>query len=58
MNLVCDYMKYSVKGGIPSEIASTMQIDWDTYSYRPIVYMSDFWLLKKNMIPLNESMEG
>jgi len=51
-------MKYSLKGGIPSEIAANLRVDWDIYAYDPIVYMSDFWMLKKNMIALNESIEG
>ena len=58
INLVCDFMKYSLKGGIPSEIAANLRVDWDIYAYDPIVYMSDFWMLKKNMIALNESIEG
>lgn len=34
-----------------------MKIDFDKGAYEPIIYLSDFWNLKKNMIQLNETLD-
>ena len=28
VNLVCDFTKYSKKGGIPSEVAAALKVNW------------------------------
>ena len=47
-----------MKGGIPSEIAQNLKIDWGVYGYEPIVYLSDFWMLNKNLMMLNDTLDG
>ena len=58
VNLVTDNTPYSKTGGIPSEVAKNLQVDWNIDAYEPIIYMSDFWLLKRDMIELNDTLAG
>jgi len=58
VNLVFDQTNYPLKGGIPTEVAKNLRVDWQTHRYQPIVYMSDFWHLKKDFMPLNETLWG
>ena len=58
LNLIFDETKYKYKFGMPSEVSSNIVVDWDTITYDPIVYVSDFWLLKKHMVPLNTTVIG
>lgn len=51
-------MKYSILGGIPSEIARGISVDWANMAYEPIIYLSSFWNLKKNMRALNDTLDG
>lgn len=60
-NLVFDSSIYHLKQGIPPAVLSAIKkggLDWDTKTYAPIVQVSDFWVLKKHMVPLNESLIG
>ena len=43
---------------MPSEVAQALKIDWKMDAYEPIIYLSDFWILKKHLIPINETLEG
>jgi hypothetical protein len=54
--MIYDDTKYVIKGGIPSEIASNLHVNWDMFVYEPILHLSDFWLLKKDMVPMNETV--
>jgi len=56
VNLVADATHYSTKGGIPAEIAKRLRADWEKYIYEPIIYMSDFWLIKRDYIELNDTV--
>ena len=56
MQLVYDEQKYDMNKGIPSEIVANMKPNWDLYVYEPILHLSDFWHLKKDMVPLNQSV--
>jgi len=56
--LIFDATFYNKNGPMPSEMARVLKVDWDTMSYAPIIYMSDFWLLKKNMVLLNDTLYG
>jgi hypothetical protein len=60
INLVCDDSLYNKSGSIPSEIAKAFRgkIDWGTNTYQPIIYLSDWWLLKKDMRALNDTLDG
>jgi hypothetical protein len=51
-------MKYSILGGIPSEIARGIKVDRELMAYEPIIYLSTFWNLKKNMRALNDTLDG
>lgn len=41
---------------MPSEVAAHMVVDPATSTYQPIVYPTDFWVLKKYMVPMNETL--
>lgn len=56
LNLIHETTAYTKTGDIPRELYSYLQVDFDTYTYQPIMYMSDFWVLKKHMIQLNETI--
>lgn len=34
-----------------------MKFDFATMSYQPIIYLSDFWLLKKDLVMVNETVD-
>jgi hypothetical protein len=38
------------------QIANALKLDYDTMSYEPIMYLSDYWLLKKDMVMINETV--
>ena len=41
---------------MPSEVATHMVVDPVTSTYQPILHPTDFWVLKKFLIPMNESL--
>ena len=53
-----DNAKYPKQGNMPAEVARNIVVNWSHSTYEPIIYMSDFWHLKKDYIPLNESLNG
>ena len=60
INLLVEHQKYP-KGNsavVPPEIAKALKIDFEKNSYEPIIYLSDFWNLKKNMFQLNDTLSG
>jgi hypothetical protein len=58
VNLICDKSLYNQTGSMPSEIARNLKVDWGSFTYSPIIYMSDFWHLKKDLRPMNETLDG
>lgn len=58
VNLVTDNTPYPKVGGIPSEVSKNLKVDWRIDAYEPIIYMSDFWLLKRDMVELNDTLAG
>ena len=60
INLLCDNALYNLSGAIPSEISKQLRgkIDWNTRTYQPVIYLSDFWLLKKDLRALNDTLDG
>lgn len=58
VNLICDNSLYNKSGSMPSEIARNLKVDFATMTYAPIIYMSDFWHLKKDFRPMNDSLDG
>jgi hypothetical protein len=34
-----------------------LKVDFEKYTYEPILYMSDFWNLKKHMVGMNETVQ-
>lgn len=60
INLICDDSLYNVTAAIPSEISRGLRgkIDWQTATYEPIIYLSDFWLLKKDLRAMNDTLDG
>lgn len=41
---------------MPSEVAENMITDPRRGTYQPILYPTDFWLLKKYMLPMNDTL--
>lgn len=63
INLVADHNNYptNVAGSIPPEISKSLKPHWDQRQikgYEPIIYVSDFWCLKKDMMLLNDTLDG
>jgi hypothetical protein len=56
--VVADNTPYPKQGGIPSEVSKNLKIDWKIDAYEPIIYMSDFWLLKRDLVELNDTLAG
>ena len=42
---------------LPKEISDHLTIDYDKGTYEPIIYLSDFWHLKKEFVPINDTLE-
>lgn len=42
---------------MPPIVAQNLKVDWTYQTYEPILYMSDFWLLKKDYLPLNDTLD-
>lgn len=57
-NVIYDQSVYDLQGTMPSEVAAKLRIDWTVYAYQPIIWISDFWNLKKHMVPLNSTLAG
>ena len=58
MNLIYDNTPYQKDGTMPSEVAQALKVDWKKGTYQPIIYLSDFWILKKHLIPINDTLDG
>lgn len=60
LNIVADHSIYdgNQPNTIPPEIQKYLSVDWETKAYSPILYLSDFWVLNKDLIALNETMNG
>lgn len=53
--LIMDTQKYS-PNSLPPPVAKVIEFDFDTMTYQPIMYLSDYWLLKRDLIMVNESV--
>jgi hypothetical protein len=58
INLICDKNLYNQTGNLPSELARNLKVDWTYTTYAPMIYMSDFWHLKKDFRAMNDSLDG
>ena len=60
INLLADHSVYPTaqQGAIPPEIQRSLNVDWKLQAYAPIIYLSDFWCLRKYMTPLNDTLGG
>ena len=54
INLLFDNMIYSKNSPMSPELMAHMKIVHGLYE--PIIYLSDFWNLKKNMVALNSTL--
>ena len=43
---------------MPPIVAQNLRVDWEYLIYEPIIYLSDFWHLKKDYLPLNDTLDG
>lgn len=54
--LIYDNSAYSANEGPPIQIRQLMQLNYETMSYSPIIYLSDYWCLKKDMVLVNDTL--
>ncbi|TNV80823.1 hypothetical protein FGO68_gene13054 [Halteria grandinella] len=54
--LIYDNSAYQMPQGPPIQIRERMKIHHDTNMYEPIIYLSDYWLLKKDMVLINDTL--
>lgn len=53
--LIHDTTAYQLTS-LPPPVADAIKINEQTHTYWPIVYLSDYWLLKKDLVMVNESV--
>ena len=62
LNVICDHTKYPKNsmhtGVMPPAVAANLKVDSEAIAYEPILYLSDFWHLKRDHVLLNDSLEG
>jgi len=58
LNVIYDQTHYDVGAPMSSEVARNIRIDQRQMKYQPILYLSDFWLLKRDYVLLNDTLEG
>ena len=59
MNVVHEHWKYTIgTRSVPEEVMKSLKIDWEIMKYEPIIWLSDFWMLKKDMVCMNETLDG
>ena len=62
LNVICDHSKYPKDsmhtGAMPPAVAANLKIDSEALAYEPIIYLSDFWHLKRDFVQLNDTLEG
>jgi Cleft lip and palate transmembrane protein 1 (CLPTM1) len=51
-----DNSAYTTKEGPPIQIRSQMTIDPSVNHFYPIIYLSDYWCLKKDLVLVNETV--
>ncbi|GMH33600.1 hypothetical protein BSKO_01434 [Bryopsis sp. KO-2023] len=54
--MVDDFTRYS-DAGVPPHIAPLMNFDEDG-NYLPMIFFNQFWILKENMIPINDTIDS
>ena len=54
LNVICDHTTYAKNtmhtGAMPPAVAANLKVDDDVDAYEPILYLSDFWHLKKDYV--------
>ena len=62
LNVICDHTKYAKNamhtGAMPPAVAANLKVDDAVDAYEPILYLSDFWHLKKDYVQLNDTFDG
>jgi hypothetical protein len=54
--LVYDNTAYQMPQGPPPQIKDKFKIHYETNMYEPIIYLSDYWVLKKDLVLVNETV--
>lgn len=61
LNVICDHTKYAKNamhtGAMPPAVAANLKVDDSVDAYEPILYLSDFWHLKKDYVQLNDTLD-
>ena len=58
LHLIFELATYKGRGELIPYIKDLYKIDYFTGLYEPIVYLSDFWVLDRDLIPVNnESLD-
>jgi len=54
LNVICDHSTYAKNamhtGAMPPAVAANLKVDDAVDAYEPILYLSDFWHLKKDYV--------
>lgn len=60
LNVICDHTTYAKNamhtGAMPPAVAANLKVDDAVDAYEPILYVSDFWHLKKDYVQLNDTL--
>jgi hypothetical protein len=39
------------------QVGPHLDIDWDSMSYRPVIFFNEFWQLREILVPVNETLK-
>ena len=53
--MILDNTQYTASA-LPPPVAKAIKFDYETMTYEPIMYLSDYWLLKKDLVMINETV--
>jgi hypothetical protein len=56
LHLVHDFTIFP-PGGIPENMAQYMEFDENTGKYYPVIYHDEFWLMKEQLVPINDTLK-
>ena len=54
MHLVFDVSKYKSRGDLIPQLKDYYKIDYFTGLYEPILYLSDFWVINRDLIAVDD----
>lgn len=55
--MVPNTIKYQRVGGMTVDIWNSVKVDHDIGTYSPIIHLTDFWQLDKNLVLINDTTD-